>query len=101
MKGSGDAAHADCSIVDDAVDVLGGHARADFLSDSVQAGHVNLGALPDSVYRRTVFDQAPVGHDGPVQLIFPELFVKAHVAGFVFPAASAPARIVPFYLVLS
>jgi hypothetical protein len=44
---------------------------------------------------------AVIGYDRALQLEFLELLIEMHVAGFVFSAAAAPARVISLYFVLS
>ena len=96
-----DAAHTDGGLIYNAVNILGGHARTDLFGHCIKAGHIDLRTLPDPVHLCRCLQNTVIRNDGTGELKLPEFFVKAHMAGFVFTSAPAPARVIALNFMLS
>ena len=90
--------HGDCRLIDDPVDLLCAHAGTDLLRHRVQAGHVDLGALLNTLDLFRRLDDASVRRYMSLKLEGLDLIVKTHVTVLVFLSAAAPARIISFNL---
>ena len=101
MKRGRDTAHVHGRLINDTIDIFCGHTGTDLLCDRIKAGHIDLRALFDAVHMLLCLEQASIRNDCACDLELPELFIKAHMAGFIFASAPAPARIIAFYLMLS
>ena len=90
--------HGDGGLIDDPVDLFRAHSGMDLLRHCVQAGHVDLGALPDTLDLFRSLDNTSVRRYMSLELEGPDLIVKTHVAVLIFLSAAAPARIISFNL---
>ena len=100
VKGGGNASHLHSGLIDDVVDILGGHAGADGLCHLVQAGDIDDRALFDPFDLGRGLDDAPVRNHMAHEFVVSDLLIKIHMAGLVLLSASAPAGCVAFDLLI-
>ena len=101
MERRRNTAHIDGGLIYDAVNIFCGHTGGNFLRHRIKAGHIDLGTFLDPVNMLLCLEQAVIRNDRARELVLPQLLIKTHMAGLIFAAAAAPARIIAFHFMFS
>ena len=88
-------------LVHPLIDLLGGHAGLDALSDVIEHTHVHLRAALDAFDILARFEQSASRHLAPLLIEMLELLIDSQMALLILLAAAAPACVVALGLALS